>query len=65
MYETESDSDKVSDLLQDDLERGSALIAAFVVAFITVTFFTVMTIILAFTLSVSGDYQEWKALCTD
>ena len=62
MYETESDSDKVSDLLQDDLERGSALIAAFVVAFITITFFTIMIIMLVFTLSVSGDYQEWEPL---
>ena len=56
--DTESESDKVSDLPQDDLERGSALIAAFVVAFITIAFFTVLTLMLLFTLSVSGDYQE-------
>ena len=55
--DSESESDKVSDLPQDDLERGSALIAAFVVAFITVAFFTVLTLMLLFTLSVSGDYQ--------
>ena len=54
---SESESDKVSDLPQDDLERGSALIAAFVVAFITIAFFTVLTLMLLFTLSVSGDYQ--------
>ena len=62
LYETESDSDKVSDVLQDDLERGSALIAAFVVTLITITFFTVMIVMLVFTLSVSGDYQERETL---
>lgn len=54
----ESDSDKLSDVLQDDLERGSALIAAFIVTLITITFFTILVIMLVFTLSVSGDYQE-------
>ena len=47
----------MSGLLEDDLERGSALIAAVVVTFITITFFSIMIAMLSFTLSVYGDYQ--------
>ena len=47
----------MSGVLEDDLERGSALIAAVVVTFITITFFSIMIAMLSFTLSVYGDYQ--------
>ena len=51
------DSDKVSDLLEDDLEKGSATIAAFLVTFIAVWFFGTMVGVFFVTMSVSGDYQ--------
>ena len=54
---SESESDRLSGILEDDLEKGSALTAAFVVVFITVAFFTTLITMLAFTLSVAGDYQ--------
>ena len=53
----ESEDDLLSGVLEEDLEKGSALTAASVVVFITVTFFSVMITMLSFTLSVAGDYQ--------
>ena len=52
-----SDSDKVSDLLEDDLERGSAVIAAIVVTAITIWFFGTIFAMFFVTMSISGDYQ--------
>ena len=44
-------------ILEDDLERGSAVLAAFVVTLITVTFFGTLVAMLSVTMSLSGDYQ--------
>ena len=57
LFDYDSDSDKMSDVLEDDLERGSAVLAAFVVTLITVTFFGSMVVMISVTMSVSGDYQ--------
>ena len=57
LFDYDTDSDKVSDLLEDDLERGSAVLAAFVVTLITVTFFGTLVAMLSVTMSLSGDYQ--------
>ena len=57
LFDYDTDSDKVSDILEDDLERGSAVLAAFVVTLITVTFFGTLVAMLSVTMSLSGDYQ--------
>ena len=57
LFDYDSDSDKLSDILEDDLERGSAVLAAFVVAFITISFFGTLVAMISVTMSVSGDYQ--------
>ena len=57
LFDYDADSDKVSDILEDDLERGSAVLAAFVVTLITVTFFGTLVAMLSVTMSLSGDYQ--------
>ena len=57
LFEYDSDSDKLSDILEDDLERGSAVLAAFVVTLITVAFFGSLVVMISVTMSVSGDYQ--------
>ena len=57
LFDYDTDSDKVSDILEDDLERGSAVLAAFVVTLITVTFFGTLVAMLTVTMSLSGDYQ--------
>ena len=57
MFDYDTDSDKVSDVLEDDLERGSATLAAFVVTLITVTFFGTLVSMISVTMSLSGDYQ--------
>ena len=57
LFDYDTDSDKVSDLMEDDLERGSAVLAAFVVTLITVTFFGTLVAMLSVTMSLSGDYQ--------
>ena len=57
LFDYDTDSDKVSDILEDDLERGSAVLAAFVVTLITVTFFATLVAMLSVTMSLSGDYQ--------
>ena len=57
LFDYVTDSDKVSDILEDDLERGSAVLAAFVVTLITVTFFGTLVAMLSVTMSLSGDYQ--------
>ena len=55
LFDYDTDSDKVSDILEDDLERGSAVLAAFVVTLITVTFFGTLVAMISITMSVSGD----------
>ena len=57
LFDYDSDSDKLSDILEDDLERGSAVLAAFVVTLITVAFFGSLVVMISVTMSVSGDYQ--------
>ena len=57
IYYDSDDSSKVSDLPEDDLERGSAIVAAFVVTLITIWFFGTMISMIFITMSVSGDYQ--------
>ena len=57
LFDYDSDSDKLSDILEDDLERGSAVLAAFVVTLITVSFFGSLVAMISVTMSVSGDYQ--------
>ena len=52
-----SDSDKMSDVLAEDLERGSAVVAALVVTLITLWFLGTMITMISITMSVSGDYQ--------
>ena len=59
-YDYDTDSDKLSDILEDDLERGSAVLAAFVVTLITMTFFVTLVTMISITMCVSGDYQVNK-----
>ena len=56
---TDSDSDKFSDgeYLDDDIEKGNAVMAAVTVVVIFLIFFLCMAIMLTWTLLVLGDHQ--------
>ena len=56
---TDSDSDKFSDgeYLDDDIEKGNAVMAAVTVVIIFLVFFLCMAIMLTWTLLVLGDHQ--------
>ena len=56
---TDSDSDKFSDgeYLDDDIEKGNAVMAAVTVVIIFMVFFLCMAIMLTWTLLVLGDHQ--------
>ena len=59
---TDSDSDKFSDgeYLDDDIEKGNAVMAAVTVVVIFLIFFLCMAIMLTWTLLVLGDHQVMK-----
>ena len=59
---TDSDSDKFSDgeYLDDDIEKGNAVMAAVTVVVIFLIFFLCMAIMLTWTLLVLGDHQVTK-----
>ena len=59
---TDSDSDKFSDgeYLDDDIEKGNAVMAAVTVVVIFLIFFLCMAIMLTWTLLVLGDHQVIK-----
>jgi hypothetical protein len=65
VWVSDSDSDKFSDgeYLEDDIERGNAVMAAVVVVAIFTTFFLSLLLLLLWTLLVVGNYQVLEACC--